>query len=371
MTVIFGGAFNPPHISHIALANAVSKRSDVEKILVIPTFLSVHKKAAKTDFLDRLNMCKIAFKNIEKATVSSIEEKLQEKSYTFNTIMALKEQGENDLALLIGADMAESFDKWYKYEEIIKLCKIFVFTRNGSLDTTVLETANANFEVIDFNAEGVSSSDFRENKNEAILSDEVLDYIKSHSLYGFDEIYKQELKKNLKEKRYNHCLNVAQSAKELARLYGADEKKAYTAGLLHDITKELDTETQLKLCDDFGIIMSGLEKSAFKLWHAMTGAHYVKNILKIKDDEIFDAIFYHTTAKENMSLLTKIIYIADYISVDRDYNGVEEMRVAAKQSLEEAISIATEFTVNDLKTQNKAIHENTIKAYNQYFIKRD
>ena len=214
MTVIFGGAFNPPHISHIALANAVSKRSDVDKILVIPTFLSVHKKAAKTDFLDRLNMCKIAFKNIAKVTVSSIEEKLQEKSYTFNTIMALKEQGENDLALLIGADMAESFDKWYKYEEIIKLCKIFVFSRNGSLDTTVLETANANFEVIDFNAEGVSSSDFRENKNEAILSDEVLDYIKSQSLYGFDEIYKQELKKNLKEKRYNHCLNVAQSAKE-------------------------------------------------------------------------------------------------------------------------------------------------------------
>lgn len=371
MTVIFGGAFNPPHVSHIALAKEVAKRSDVDKILVIPTFLSVHKKAAETDFFDRLNMCCLAFKGIEKVTVSSIEEKLSNKSYTYNTILALKEQGEENLALLIGADMAESFDKWYKYEEIIKLCKLFVFTRNGRLDTTVLEKAKANFEIIDFNAEGFSSSDFRENKNEDILSAEVLDYIKSHSLYGFDEIYKQELQKNLKEKRYNHCLNVAESARELAIMYGADENKAYTAGLLHDITKELDSETQLKLCDEFGIIMSGLEKNAFKLWHAITGAHYVKYILKIKDDEIFDAILYHTTAKENMSLLTKIIYIADYISVDRDYNGVEEMRLASKQSLDEAISIATEFTVNDLKKQNRAIHENTIKAYNQYFIKRD
>ena len=371
MTVIFGGAFNPPHLSHIALAKAVSTRSDVDKILVIPTFLSVHKQVAKTDFSDRLHMCEIAFKNIEKVTVSSLEETLQEKSYTFNTIMALKEQGEKDIALLIGADMAESFDKWYKYEEIVKLCKLLVFSRNGSLDTTVLEKIGANFEVINFNAEGFSSSDFRENKNEEILSAEVLDYIKSHSLYGFDEIYKTELKKNLKEKRYNHCLNVAESAKELAIIYKADEKKAYTAGLLHDITKELDAETQLKLCDDFGIIMSGLEKSAFKLWHAMTGAYYVKNILNINDPEIFDAIFYHTTAKDNMSLLTKIIYIADYISIDRDYNGVEEMRKASKISLEEAISIATDFTVNDLKEQQRAIHPNTIKAYNQYFIKRD
>ena len=371
MTVIFGGAFNPPHLSHIALANVIAQRTDVDKILVIPTFLSVHKRAAETDFADRLNMCRIAFKNIEKVTVSDIEQTLSNKSYTYNTILALKEQGESNLALLIGADMAESFDEWYNYQEIIKLCKIFVFKRNGSLDTTVLEKANANFEVIDFNAKGFSSSDFRDNKNEAALSEDVLDYIKSHSLYGYDEIYKQELQKNLKEKRYNHCLNVAQSAKELARIYGADEQKAYTAGLLHDITKELDAQTQLKLCDEFGIIMSSLEKNAFKLWHAMTGAYYVKNVLKINDDEIFDAIYYHTTAKENMSLLTKIIYIADYISDDRDYNGVEEMRMASKQGLDKAISIATEFTVNDLKEQNRAIHPNTIKAYNQYFLKRD
>lgn len=371
MTVIFGGAFNPPHLSHIALANAVSKRSDVDKILVIPTFLSVHKKAADTEFSDRLNMCNLAFKGIEKVEVIDIEQRLSEKSYTYNTILALKEQGENCLALLIGADMAESFDKWYKYEEIVKLCKLLVFTRDGKLDTTVLEKINANFEIINFNAKGFSSSEFRENKKEEILSEEVLDYIKSHSLYGYDEVYKEELRKNLKEKRYTHCLNVAESAKELALIYGADVKKAYTAGLLHDITKELDTQTQLKLCDDFGIIMSSLEKNAFKLWHAITGAHYVKNILKVKDLEILDAILYHTTAKENMSLLTKIIYIADYISVDRDYNGVSEMRAAAKESLEKAMQIALDFTVNELNDQQKAVHPNTLKAYNQYFKKRD
>ena len=366
MTVIFGGAFNPPHKSHLALVQAMAKRNDVNKILVIPTFLSVHKKAAETDFCDRLNMCNLAFGNIEKVEVTNIEQKLSNKSYTYNTILALKEMGEKNLALLIGADMAESFDEWYKYQEIVKICKLFVFTRNGSLNTSVLEKIGANFEIVDFNAEGFSSSDFRENKTEEALPCAVLDYIKSHSLYGYDEIYKAELKKRLKEKRYNHCLNVAQSAKELAEKYGADIKKAYTAGLLHDITKELDATVQLQLIDELDIIMSGLEKNTAKLWHAITGADFVKKVLKINDPEIFDAIRYHTTARENMGLLEKIIYIADDISVDRDYDGVEEMRIAAKQDLNKAMLIATEFTVEDLTKQKRIIHPDTLKAYNQY-----
>ncbi len=365
MTVIFGGAFNPPHISHIALAKEVAKREEVEKILIIPTFLSPHKQGGNTSFFDRVNMCKAAFKDINKAEICDIEKTFDGKSYTYNTLEKLSKQYEN-LALLIGADMAESFNTWYKYEEIIKLAKILVFSRNGSLDLAVLKNANANFEVIDFNADGVSSSEYRNTKNESLITKPVLDYIKSHSLYDFDEIYKQKLQENLKEKRYNHCLNVAESAKELAFLYKADINKAYTAGLLHDITKELSDEAQLKLCDDFGIIMSGLEKGSNKLWHAITGAHYVKNILKVEDEEIFDAIRYHTTAKENLSLLSKIIYIADYISVDRDYNGVEEMRKAAAVDLNKAMQIATEFTVNDLTKKQRAIHPDTLKAYKEY-----
>lgn len=371
MTVIFGGAFNPPHKAHIELVSVVAKRQDVEKILIIPTFLSPHKDAANTSFFDRLNMCKAAFFKIPKVEICDIEKSLSGKSYTYNTLLALKNKGEKDLALMIGADMAESFNTWYNYEELLKLCKLLVYKRGGKLDLTVLKNANADFEVIDYNPLDISSSEYRDTKNAELLTDDVLDYIKSHSLYGFDEIYKLKLKENLKEKRYNHCLNVACCAKELALKYGADINKAYTAGLLHDITKELEPETQLKLCDEFGIIMSGLEKSAFKLWHAITGAHYVKKILEISDEEIFDAIRYHTTAKENMSLLTKIIYIADYISKDRDYNGVEEMREAAALDLERAIQIATEFTVNDLIKQKRAVHPDTLKAFNQYSVKRD
>lgn len=369
MTVIFGGAFNPPHKAHIELAKNVALRTDVKKILVVPTFLSPHKDASNTSFFDRFNMCKQAFSDIPKAEICDIEKELSGKSYTYNTLLAFKKKGEENLALLIGGDMAESFDTWYKYQEILNMCKLFVFSRNGKINTKAIE--NANFEIIDYNPSGISSSEYRNTLNDELITKPVNDYIKSHSLYGFDEIYKQKLRENLKEKRYNHCLNVAESAKELALRYGADINKAYTAGLLHDITKELEPDIQLKLCDEFGIIMSSLEKSAFKLWHAITGAHYVKNILKISDEEIFDAIRYHTTAKENMSLLTKIIYIADYISVDRNYNGVEEMRETAVCDLEKAIDIATEFTVQELAEQKRAVHPDTLKAYNQYSKKRD
>lgn len=370
MTVIFGGAFDPPHLSHIKMAKIIAKLENVKKLLIIPSFLSPHKTASKTDFTDRLNMCKIAFGGIEKTEVCDIEKDFNGKSYTYNTLKKLIETGNTNLCLLIGADMAESFDSWYKAEEIVKMAKLFVFSRGNNLNTSALKKLKADFEIIDFNIEGMSSTSFRENK-EDILSPKVLDYIKAHSLYGYDKIYKEVLKKNLKEKRYQHCLNVAESAVMLAKKYGADVKKAYTAGLLHDITKELPKNEQLKLVSNFGIIMSGLEKETEKLWHAITGSFYIREILKINDAEIFDAIRYHTTGKEGMSLFTKIIYIADYISCDRDYYGVKEMRKAANTDLDYAVYIATEFTVNDLKQRGKQIHPDTLLAYKECLKKRD
>ena len=179
------------------------------------------------------------------------------------------------------------------------------------------------------------------------------------------EEYKSVLSEKLTAKRYFHSLCVADEAMRLADKYGADVKKAYLAGLLHDITKNLPEKEHLKIFHDFGIMLTDIEKNAFKLWHAISGTAYLENILDIKDSEILSAVRYHTTAKEDMTLLEKVLYIADFTSQDRDYDDVDVMRNLADKSLESAMIYALKYTIKELCDKNAAIHPDTVKAYNQ------
>lgn len=179
------------------------------------------------------------------------------------------------------------------------------------------------------------------------------------------ESLKAVLQKRLNEKRYYHSLCVADEAKRLAEKYGGDSDKAYLAGLLHDITKNAPDEEHLQIFKEFGIILNDIEKNAKKLWHAMSGAEYVKNILGINDPEIIDAIRYHTTAKADMSLLAEILYLADFTSKDRDYEDVDVIRAYVDESLCKAFVYALQYSITDLVNQGRAIHPDTVEAYNQ------
>lgn len=183
------------------------------------------------------------------------------------------------------------------------------------------------------------------------------------------ESLKEVLKQRLNEKRYYHSLCVADEAKRLAEKYGGDIEKAYLAGLLHDITKNAPDEEHLQIFKQFGIILTDIEQNAKKLWHAMSGALYVKNILGISDPEIIDAIRYHTTAKADMSLLAKILYLADFTSKDRDYEDVDVIREYVDESLGKAFVYALQYSITDLVNQGRAIHPDTVEAYNQAVFK--
>ena len=172
----------------------------------------------------------------------------------------------------------------------------------------------------------------------------------------------------LKPKRFRHSLNVAQSAVELAQRFGADEDKAYIAGLLHDVTKNDSSEMQLKILEEHGILLSDVEENNPKLWHAMSGSLYVQDALGINDPEIIGAIRYHTTGKDGMTLLEKVIYIADYISAERDYSDVDVMRRLSKISLEQASLYALKFSLCSLAEKQKPIHPDSLAYYNELVI---
>ena len=154
----------------------------------------------------------------------------------------------------------------------------------------------------------------------------------------------------------------------LAEKYGGDKDKCYLAGLLHDITKNDSPEEHLKIFESFGIMLSVVEKNAEKLWHAISGAAYVKYKLEISNSEIIDAIRYHTTAKANMSLLAKILYLADFTSKDRNYPDVNIMRKLVDKSLDEAFVYALQYSIIDLTERSKAIHPDTVSAFNQVVL---
>ncbi len=182
------------------------------------------------------------------------------------------------------------------------------------------------------------------------------------------EKYKKILKSSLNEKRYHHSLCVADEAKRLAEKYGGDTEKCYLAGLLHDITKNLPDTEHLKIFEAFGIMLSVVERNANKLWHAMSGEAYLRNVLGIADEEILDAVRYHTTAKANMSLTAKILYLADFTSLDRDYDDVEVIREYVNQSLDKAFIYALQYSITDLAERERAIHPDTLNAYNQAIL---
>ncbi len=166
-------------------------------------------------------------------------------------------------------------------------------------------------------------------------------------------------------KRLDHSLCVAEEARRLAEKYGEDGDRLFTAGLLHDITKETSQDEQLKMLNDSAIILSSIEKNAPKLWHAISGECFCRRYLGITDEEILSAIRCHTTAKAEMSTFEKILYVADFTSADRTYNGVEEVRAAANRSLDEAVLEGLSFTIADLSERKKAIHKDTFEAYNE------
>lgn len=184
-------------------------------------------------------------------------------------------------------------------------------------------------------------------------------------MYTVNEI-KALLNERLGKKRLKHSLNVADECVRLAAVYGEDAEKAYLAGLVHDICKEIPQEEQFEMTKKSTRNVEPCERKTPALRHAVAGAFYAQTVLGIEDEDILNAVRYHTIAHENMSILEKIVYMADLTSADRDYKDVGRFRRLVLQSLDEAMSEAIKFSIPDTIKKNGFIPLHTVKAYNFY-----
>ncbi|MFU0800909.1 MAG: bis(5'-nucleosyl)-tetraphosphatase (symmetrical) YqeK [Xylanivirga thermophila] len=177
-----------------------------------------------------------------------------------------------------------------------------------------------------------------------------------------------KLRELLTKKRYEHSLGVAEMAKKLAHCYGADSNRALVAGLLHDCAKCLTEEDKTKLCNKYSL--GDIYLKYGDVMHGPLGACLARDIFEITDEQILNAIKYHTTGREGMNVLEKIIYLADYIEPSRNFPGVDELRNIADQNLDGAVLKALDNTIIYVIESECLLHPLTIEARNDMLISR-
>ena len=186
-------------------------------------------------------------------------------------------------------------------------------------------------------------------------------------MYHFDEI-RAFLKARLSKKRYTHSLNVAHEAQRLAELYGEDPEKAYFAGLMHDVCKELPAEEQEELVRASSFAVSKEELVTKPVWHGIAGAYFLQVRMGVTDPDVLNAVRYHTVGRAGMTRLEEIVYLADLISEDRTYDGVEQMRQLCLTSINAAMLEGIRFSIETTLKKGGYLPPVTVEAYNQYIF---
>ena len=379
---IYGGTYNPPHIGHLRAAEYAIEALKLDRLLLIPTGVSPHKEmAAGASTADRLELLRQSAASIEKAQVSDIEIRREGRSYTVDTLRAIKaEHPDSELFLLMGTDMFLSFLSWREPEEIMQLATLAVFCRGEKgervkieAQKAALESLGARVELVENPVTAISSTDLRRmlifGCADPFLMPGVGEYIRDHGLYGTAKDRKNlsmeeleaEVVSLLNPNRVAHVLGCRDCAVELAKLYGENETDAARAGLLHDITKAIDGPLQLTLCAEYGMILDTFSRSFPKTLHALTGSLVAERIFG-ENENVVSAICHHTTGRANMTLLEKIIYIADYVERNRDFPGVEEMRAMAYTDLDKAVLMGLQSAVAHVRRQGQGLAPATVEA---------
>ena len=302
----------------------------------------------------------------------------------------LREQYPDDtLYLLMGSDMFLSLHNWRRPEAIMAMAHIAPFSREAEDESAAFAAQSVRLER-EFGAQvtvvpnpqvvELSSTEVRtalaQGGGEDLLPPPVWGYIQRERLYGthtdLTHLTPEKLLpialSYLKPKRMPHVLGTEQEAVRLAERYGADVTKARIAALLHDCTKKLDMDEQLALCRHYGIPLDELEQKALKLLHSKTGAAIARDVFAV-DDDVYNAIMYHTTGKPDMTLLEKIIYLADYIEPTRDFPGVEALRRTVYEDLDRGLLMGLTMTIDEMEEMGNPVHHMTRDA-RDYLMKR-
>lgn len=363
--LLFGGAFNPVHNEHVAMLKAGVAAIGADKVIIMPTAVSPHKSGQITASpAARMEMCRMAFDGL--GEVSDYEVNKGGASYSYITCEHLKRQYPDDeIYFLMGADMFACFSDWVYPERILSCVTPAVCAREGSAD---LGPAMANFaasyekEALMVGYTGAKVSSTRVRVAAAIGADisayvpaEINKYVKKNGLYLMPEL--ERAQKLLTPKRAAHTLRVAFMAVENCRRLKITEKNAVTAAALHDSAKYLKlTDKKLR-----GFVPP--EGVPENVMHQYAGAYLAEHEFGVTDEDVLNAIRYHTSGRANMSDLEKLIFLSDMLEEGRDYDGVDELRKLFYSDIDECLEVSLGEQLKYLNESGKEIYPLTQEAY--------
>lgn len=389
---IYGGSFDPPHLGHLHAAVAAAKHLKLDKLLLIPAGVPPHKElpegvpsAEHRAAMTALMAEQAALLSGVPVEVSRMEIERAGKSYTADTVRALcGAYPDAELWLLMGTDMFLTFQDWHEPDEILSRAGICAFGRSeedteellaGQRGDLARRFPSARIETLILpELVEVSSTQVRRMLSNGgggdCLTPQVYGYILRERLYGtkldlkrltIDQLRPVALS-YLKAKRVAHVLGVEEEAVRLAEKYGADVEKARFAALLHDCTKRLSPEEHYALCGKYGVSLDEVERAAPKLLHAKTGAALARAVFGAADD-VYDAILYHTTGRAEMTVLEKVIYLADYIEPNRSFDGVDALRAAVYEDIDKGLELGLRMSIEELVERGGPVHHHTREAH--------
>ncbi|WP_027120981.1 nicotinate-nucleotide adenylyltransferase [Mycoplasma leonicaptivi] len=353
---IYGGSFDPIHKGHIKIAKFVIKNLNLDKLLIIPTQVSPFKNKTKgINIEDKINMINLVLE--DKMEICLFEAKRNNVSYTIDTVKYLKNKYKNDeLYLIIGSDNLPKLNKWKDIDEIAYLTKITVVRRDKNINKLNLKKYNG---ILLDNPlfEKYSSTNFKYGLMN-LVDEKVLNYIQKKGLY-----LSQILHNNLSALRAKHSVACADFAVLLAKQHKFSAKKAYIAGLMHDITKELPESNHREIIQKF---QPDLINTPKHFLHQLTAGLWLENYYKLQDKEIIDAIKCHTELKQNMNTLDKILFIADKICQGRKFPGIQKVRELTLENLEKGFAQVVKINYDFNVKKGIIMSEKSIELYKKH-----
>jgi len=360
---ILGGTFDPIHNGHLAIAEAVLHQFKPQKVLLTPAGSPPHKPDKPiTSGRHRYEMILRSISQIPGLDTTKLEIDRTGASYTIDTIRTLKSVcvPNGELYFIIGQDALMEILTWKDVKSLFKLCEFIAVPRPGyepeKLEKQIkkLKRESAKIHILKAPLLEVSSTYIRkcfkkDKPVSALMPKEAESYARTHGLYSAvkpnlsDEHFEwamSRLKTRLSPKRFHHTMGVVIEAEKLAKHYGANVTKARFAALLHDCTKEYGADKKKTLCTQWGIEIDEIVAEHIELAHGLLGAESAKRDYFVTDEEILQAIRFHILGHGDITLLDKIIVLADFIEPYRDYYyPLNEMREFAYIDIDKALVI--------------------------------
>jgi len=281
--------------------------------------------------------------------------------------------------------MLRSMEKWYQFDQILSTCTLVALPRDEGDYPGMEEAARmlrrtygARVILIQKNPLPMASTELRASlslrQGSEKLSDPVYSEIIRCRYYGAKPDLgwlREKAYAFLKPSRVAHVRGTEEEAVRLARRWGEDTGDAAEAAILHDITKRLTPEEQLRLYEKYDIMTDTAERGEPRLYHARTGARVARELFGISD-AVFSAIEWHTTGRPDMSVLEKIIYLADFCEPSRRaFPGLDEVRALTDIDLDRAMVRALELSMDEVRSRGAVPHPRSVKTLEQLSEKTD